>query len=160
MRVRGHLLAAAAPVAARRVWQELHRVVLDRLAHRDLLDWSRAAVDSVSVRAKRRGKYHVLCDRNRLPLHALVTGASTHDSGMLAPLLNTNPGVHGLALGLERPLRGHCAFPVTRSPRPPRDRPCARPRGAFGLMEARLLLSDSAEGGQAGGGRVLEVLDA
>ena len=73
------------------VWQQLHRVVLDRLAQQDLLDWSRAAVDSVSVRAKRRGeatgpsptdrgkagsKYHVLCDRNGLPLHALVTGAN------------------------------------------------------------------------------------
>jgi transposase len=90
------------------VWQELHRVMLDRLAQRDLLDWSRAAVDSVSVRAKRRGeltgpsptdrgkagsKYHVLCDRDGLPLHALVTGANTHDSRMLAALLDTNPGV-------------------------------------------------------------------
>ena len=89
------------------VWQQLHRVVLDRLAQQDLLDWSRAAVDSVSVRAKRRGeatgpsptdrgkagsKYHVLCDRNGLPLHALITGANTHDSRMLAPLLDTSNG--------------------------------------------------------------------
>jgi transposase len=62
----------------------------------------------VSVRAKRRGeltgpsptdrgkagtKYHVLCDRNGLPLHAMITGANAHDSTMLAPLLDTNPGV-------------------------------------------------------------------
>jgi transposase len=38
------------------VWQRLHRAVLDRLAQHALLDWSRAAVDSVSVRAKRRGE--------------------------------------------------------------------------------------------------------
>jgi transposase len=38
------------------VWQQLHRVVLDWLAQLDLLDWSRAAVDSVSVRAKRHGE--------------------------------------------------------------------------------------------------------
>jgi transposase len=38
------------------VWQQLHRVVLDQLAQLDLLDWSRVAVDSVSVRAKRRGE--------------------------------------------------------------------------------------------------------
>ena len=38
------------------VWPRLHRVVLDRLAQQGLLDWSRAAVDSVSVRAKRRGE--------------------------------------------------------------------------------------------------------
>src|SRR4051794_4913106 len=37
------------------VWQQLHRVVLDRLAQQDLLDWSRAAGDSASVRANRRG---------------------------------------------------------------------------------------------------------
>ena len=90
------------------VWERLHRAVLDRLGQHDLLDWSRAAVDSVSVRAKRRGeltgpsptdrgkagtKYHVLCDRNGLPLHAVITGANAHDSTMLAPLLDTNPGV-------------------------------------------------------------------
>lgn len=35
------------------VWDRLHRVVLDRLGRRGLLDWSRTALDSVSVRAKR-----------------------------------------------------------------------------------------------------------
>ena len=34
----------------------------------------------------------MLCDRNGLPLHVLVTGANAHDSTMLAPLLDTNPG--------------------------------------------------------------------
>ncbi len=102
------------------VWQQLHRVVLDRLAQQDLLDWSRAAVDSVSVRAKRRGeatgpsptdrgkagsKYHVLCDRNGLPLHALITAANTHDSRMLAPLLDTNPGIRERAGRPGRPRR-------------------------------------------------------
>jgi transposase len=38
------------------VWRELHRVMLDKLGQLDLLDWSRAAVDSASVRAKRRGE--------------------------------------------------------------------------------------------------------
>lgn len=90
------------------VWSQLHRVILDRLGQAGILDWSRAAVDSVSVRAKRRGeatgpsptdrgkagtKYHVLCDRNGLPLHVVVTGANTHDSRMLAELLDTNAGV-------------------------------------------------------------------
>jgi transposase len=35
----------------------------------------------------------VLCDRNGLPLHAHISGANAHDSTMLAPLLDTNPGV-------------------------------------------------------------------
>lgn len=33
------------------VWDRLHRVLLDRLRGADQLDWSRAAVDSASVRA-------------------------------------------------------------------------------------------------------------
>ena len=33
------------------VWQKLHRVLLERLHEADLIDWSRAAIDSASVRA-------------------------------------------------------------------------------------------------------------
>ncbi len=35
------------------VWDELHQRVLDRLGQHGLLDWSRTALDSVSVRAKK-----------------------------------------------------------------------------------------------------------
>jgi len=35
------------------VWDRLHRAVLDELGRRQVLDWSRASLDSVSVRAKR-----------------------------------------------------------------------------------------------------------
>ena len=35
------------------VWPRLHRAALDRLGERGLLDWSRAAVDSMHVPAKR-----------------------------------------------------------------------------------------------------------
>lgn len=38
-----------------RVWAKLHRVVLDELAFRGELDWSRCAIDSVSVRAVKGG---------------------------------------------------------------------------------------------------------
>lgn len=38
-----------------RVWARLHRVVLDELGSRGELDWSRCAVDSVSVRASKGG---------------------------------------------------------------------------------------------------------
>jgi transposase len=34
------------------VWQKLHQVLLSRLDKANLIDWSRASVDSVSVRAK------------------------------------------------------------------------------------------------------------
>src|SRR5947209_3625936 len=33
------------------VWEELHAVLLDRLAEADQIDWSRASVDSASVPA-------------------------------------------------------------------------------------------------------------
>ncbi len=48
-----NLLAAAAGVAGRGVWDALHGWVLDELGRDGLLDWSRVSIDSVSVRAKR-----------------------------------------------------------------------------------------------------------
>jgi transposase len=38
------------------VWRELHRVLLDKLNAADKIDWSRAVVDSASVRAVHGGK--------------------------------------------------------------------------------------------------------
>jgi transposase len=35
------------------VWRRLHQVLLDQLGRDDRLDWSRASLDSLSVRAKR-----------------------------------------------------------------------------------------------------------
>lgn len=35
------------------VWEELHKVLLDRLGEADQIDWSRASVDSASVAAPR-----------------------------------------------------------------------------------------------------------
>ncbi|GLZ50351.1 transposase [Actinomycetospora sp. NBRC 106375] len=35
------------------VWERLHQRVLDELSDSEVLDWSRASVDAVSVRAKR-----------------------------------------------------------------------------------------------------------
>ena len=35
------------------VWEELHRVLLDRLGEADRIDWERASLDSASVPAKR-----------------------------------------------------------------------------------------------------------
>jgi hypothetical protein len=35
------------------VWQRLHQLLLEELGRQGQLDWSRASLDSVSVRAKR-----------------------------------------------------------------------------------------------------------
>ncbi|MEU7818472.1 IS5 family transposase [Pseudonocardia sp. NPDC049154] len=139
------------------VWQQLHRVMLDRLAQQGLLDWSRAAVDSVSVRAKRRGeatgpsptdrgkagsKYHVLCDRGGLPLHAVVTGANTHDSRMLAPLCDTNPGVREHAGRPGRPRRRPDKLHADKGYDYPRCRRYLSKRG-IGVRIARRGIEDS-----------------
>ena len=38
-----------------RVWARLYRVILDELGSRGQLDWSRCAIDSVSIRALKGG---------------------------------------------------------------------------------------------------------
>ncbi|WP_413254735.1 IS5 family transposase [Streptomyces pseudovenezuelae] len=90
-----------------RVWAKLHRVVLDRLGAKGELDWSRCAIDSVSVRAvkgplpgpnptdrgKLGSKIHVICDRNGLPISLGVSGANLHDSQALIPLMRGIPPI-------------------------------------------------------------------
>ncbi|MGW7367157.1 IS5 family transposase [Streptomyces sp. NPDC054841] len=93
---------------AARVWAKLHRVVLDQLGAEGDLDWSRCAIDSVSVpalkgghltgpnptdRGKKGSKIHLLTDRNGLPLSAWVSGANTHDSQGLEPLVRGIPPI-------------------------------------------------------------------
>ncbi|MBX7466555.1 IS5 family transposase [Streptomyces sp. MAG02] len=90
-----------------RVWARLHRVILDELGVRGELDWSRFAVDSVSVRAlkgqltgpnptdrgKSGSKIHLAVDRNGLPVAVAVFAANTHDSLALQPLITSIPPV-------------------------------------------------------------------
>ena len=76
------------------VWERLHHVLLDRLGRADAIDWSRACVDSASIRAKRgatnrqesngsreTGHEAPCCGRPAgLPLHALLSPANRNDS--------------------------------------------------------------------------------
>ncbi|WP_242619923.1 IS5 family transposase [Actinomadura fibrosa] len=88
--------------SAARVWAKLHRLVLDELGARGELDWSRCAIDSVSVRASKGGKLtgpnpvdrgkpgskiHLLVDRAGLPLSVGISTANTHDKLALQPLV-------------------------------------------------------------------------
>lgn len=144
------------------LWDRLHRTVLDRLGQRGLLDWSRAAVDSVSVRAKKKGeltgpsptdrgkagtKYHVLCDRNGLPLHALISGANAHDSTMLAALLDTNPGVRERRGRPGRPRRRPDKLHAEKGYDYPRCRRYLRRRG-IGIRIARRGVENSSRLGR------------
>ncbi|MEV0266891.1 IS5 family transposase [Streptomyces sp. NPDC050617] len=90
-----------------RVWAKLHRLVLEELGARGELDWSRCAIDSVSVRAlkgrltgpnptdrgKKGSKIHLIVDRNGLPLSLGVSAANLHDSQALIPLVRGIPPI-------------------------------------------------------------------
>jgi transposase len=92
------------------VWRRLHEVLLAELNGADRIDWSRALIDSASVRAPGGGpdtgpnptdrrklgsKHHVLTDAQGAPLAAALTGANRHDVTRLLPLVDAVPAVRG-----------------------------------------------------------------
>jgi transposase len=92
------------------VWQALHELLLAELNAADRIDWSRAAVDSSSVRAlgggentgpnptdrsKPGSKHHVITDGGGIPLATTLTGANAADIGQLKPLVDAIPPVRG-----------------------------------------------------------------
>lgn len=92
------------------VWDQLHYEMLKRLRAADLIDWSRATVDSASVRAvgggektgpnptdrrKPGSKHHVLTDAQGIPLSDTLTGANRHDVTQLLTLVDSIPPVPG-----------------------------------------------------------------
>jgi transposase len=104
------------------VWAGVHRTLLNWLGDLGAIDWTRASLDSTSVRAKRGGedtgpspvdrgkmgsKYHLVVDRHGIPLAALLSAANVHDSKLLEPLVDAIPPI-------RRPIG---------QPGPPRFRP-------------------------------------
>jgi transposase len=92
------------------VWERLHQVLLNQLRAADQIDWTRATVDSSSVRAvgggektgpnptdrrKPGSKHHVLTDAHGVPLNVIVTAANRHDVTQLLPLVDGVPPVAG-----------------------------------------------------------------
>jgi transposase len=92
------------------VWQQIHEALLAQLQAAQQLDWSRAVVDSASVRAafggaktgpnptdraKAGSKHHVITDAKGIPLAAQVTSANTNDVTQLLPLVDAIPAVRG-----------------------------------------------------------------
>ena len=92
------------------MWEKLHATLLAKLRAADRIDWSRAVVDSASVRAvggggktgpspvdrrKLGSKRHLITDANGIPLGAILTGANRHDITQLLPLVDAIPPVRG-----------------------------------------------------------------
>ena len=88
------------------VWDLIHFALLDWLARQEQIDWSRAVVDSCSVRAvyagdqtgpnptdraKRGSKHHVICDGQGVPLAVRLTGANRNDSQEALALVDAIP---------------------------------------------------------------------
>ncbi len=91
-------------------WLKIHGVLLARLRGADKIDWTRALIDSGSVRAacgggdtgprpvdrgKPGSKHHVITDANGIPLVCSVTAADRNDISEMAPLVNRLPEVAG-----------------------------------------------------------------
>ena len=49
-----------APRTARGLWRQVRQVILNWLGDLDAIDWSRACLDSISIRAKRGGEHTAL----------------------------------------------------------------------------------------------------
>ena len=92
------------------VWDLIHFALLDRLARDDQIDWSRAVVDSCSIRAvyggdqigpnptdraKRGSKRHLICDGRGVPLAVRLTGANRNDSQEALALVDAIPHCTG-----------------------------------------------------------------
>lgn len=92
------------------VWDRLHESLLAELNAADRIDWSRAAIDSSSVRAvgggKKTGpnptdrrkpgsKHHVVTDAQGVPLQVELSGANEHDLRHLMSLATHIPEVRG-----------------------------------------------------------------
>lgn len=84
--------------------------LLDWLARNDQIDWSRAVVDSCSIRAvhggdqtgpnptdraKRGSKRHLICDGRGVPLAVRLTGANRNDSQEALALVDAIPPLQG-----------------------------------------------------------------
>ncbi|MGC2967722.1 IS5 family transposase [Paraburkholderia aspalathi] len=93
------------------VWDRLHELLLAKLREAGQLDFSRAAVDSSSVRAVGAGgktgpnptdrsrpgsKHHILVDANGVPVTAILTGANRNDVTQLLPLVDAIAPIRGV----------------------------------------------------------------
>lgn len=90
------------------VWAGVHRTLLNWLGDAGAIDSTRASLDSTSVRAKRGGeatgpnptdrgkrgsKYHLVVDRQGIPLAAMLSAANVHDCKLLEPLVDAVPSI-------------------------------------------------------------------
>jgi transposase len=131
------------------VWDRLHALLLAELRDAGQIDWSRAVIDSSTVRSPgsrdghgknptdrgRRGvKHHVVTDAHGVPLAADVTGANTPDVKELLPLVD---GIEPVAGKPGRPRRRPERVQGDRAYDSQRHRDELRRRGIEPVLAAR-----------------------
>ncbi|WP_445081949.1 IS5 family transposase [Streptomyces ipomoeae] len=92
------------------VWQHLHELLFSESRATDLLDFSRAAIDSSHIRAMKGGpatgpspvdrgkagsKHHLIVEAHGIPLAAITTGGNRNDVTQLIPLIQAVPPIRG-----------------------------------------------------------------
>ena len=92
------------------VWQKIQEVLLAEIRAADKIDWSRAVIDSASLRAvhggektgpnptdrgKKGSKHHVIVDAQGLPLGVSLTAANANDITQLFPLVDAIAAIAG-----------------------------------------------------------------
>jgi transposase len=134
------------------VWDLIHFALLDWLARYDQIDWSRAIVDSCSIRAVHGGdqtgpnptdraksgsKRHLICEARGVPLAVRLTGANRNDSQEAMALVDAIP-----------PLRGRTVCSgIAATSRPPFDASCGRGISCRGLPCAAASMAVASAGG-------------
>ncbi len=156
------------------VFDQLHLDVLDRLGEQGRPDWSRASVDSASVRAKRgdhlganpidRGKpgskLHLVCDGQGLPLAAAVAAAGVADVTMLQAMVDDIPPIRTPSgRRRTRPGRSMRIRAMTAPPTGPGCGGVGSPRGSLAVGGVAGAAGAAAVEGRAGA-VVVELLSA
>ena len=150
LRLRHDLLAGIAGVAGRgRVWDRLHRVLLDRLGRAGAIDWCRVCLDSASVSAKRGREDWPEPDGPRPPR---IEAADHHRRSGCAGCRQP----HRCKRSQQPRLRGADRCLAARSDEGGDDPACARPSS----MRTRPMTSHAAAEPYAGGTSELGLPDA
>jgi transposase len=147
------------------IWRQVHQVILNWLGDLDVIDWSRASLDSISVRAKRGGehtgpnptdraksgsKYHLLVDRQGVPLAVQLSGANVHDSKLLEPLVDAVEPIRRPIGEPGRPRRRPAKLHGDKAFDYPHLRQALRQRGIMPRIARRGVDARSASGDFAG----------
>jgi transposase len=134
------------------VWEQLHATLLNWLGDEGAIDWSRASLDSISVRAKRGGaetgpspvdrgkrgsKDHLVVDRNGIPLAVRLSAANVHDSKLLEPIVDAIPAVVGPRGRPGRPRKRPAKLHADKAYDSSEKRRALRPRGITARIARR-----------------------